>query len=127
MVCKTPKYIFASTSTIPENPFGYRQTTLLLDMAKLCFYATNETQRFQKSYKQFPNLKMQDDKYKFLLQREKRNTNGNATSNEWPMQNTSTAIGRCRYFGLSPKFVISPLFLPNAREIPARVCSPRRT
>ena len=44
--------------------------------------------------------------------------------NGWPMQNTST---RCRYFGLSPKFVISPLFLLHAREIPARVCSPRRT
>ena len=43
------------------------------------------------------------------------------------MQNTSTAIGRRRYFGLSPKFVISPLFLLNAREIPARVCSHRRT
>ena len=47
--------------------------------------------------------------------------------NGWPMQNTSTAIGRCCYFGLSPKFVISPLFLLNAREIPARVCSHRRT
>ena len=43
------------------------------------------------------------------------------------MQNTSTATGRRRYFGLSPKFVISPLFLLNAREIPARVCSHRRT
>ena len=67
MICKTQNYLFASTSTIPENPFGYRQTTLLLDMDKLRCSATNETQRFQKSYKQCSNLKTQDDKYKFLL------------------------------------------------------------
>ena len=67
MICKTPKYVFASTSTIPEPFFEYRQAKLLLDMDKLCFYATNETQRFQKSYKRCPNLKKQDDKYKFLL------------------------------------------------------------
>ena len=65
MICKTQNYLFAST--IPEPFFGCRQAQLLLDMDKLCFYATDETQRFQKPPKRCPNLKMQDDKYKFLL------------------------------------------------------------
>ena len=47
----------------------------------------------------------------------------------WPMQNTNSAIGRCRcrYFSWTPRWLISLPFRLNAQKISARLRSHSRT
>ena len=107
MICKMPSYRFESTNAIPES---VRQPTLLWDMDNLRCSATNGT-AMPKSYKRYPNLKIQDGKCKLLLQREqkyKRKRDG------WPIQNMKTATGSCRV--TASVNLLNPGFTPSALE-----------
>ena len=99
-----------------DTSFEYRQAMLLCNEGDATISKVAQAMPQPKNARRQVQILAVERKEKYRRKR-----------NGWPMQNTSTATGRRRYFGVSPKFVTSPLFLLNAREVPARVCSLRRT